>query len=214
MLSKLVRTSALVLVTLLLGSTIWAQSAEITGSSLENPGAATTVTYSLNGTMGPILAGTDPLGLNGQSASVTVKANAALKPVKHTATSATYKLPKGAISGQAGSDKFTTTTPSQMVIVAGKRSSLTLAFTVSSSGQKIVVKDVTDLAANSFTRAALKHPTAFSPSPQNVTAAQKKGGPGCQFYYLVEGNRTDLGFGGTASSGGNSADAEFEDEDQ
>jgi hypothetical protein len=81
MLSRMVHTSALTLATLLvLGSTIWAQSIEV---GALNPGVAPsthTLTITGKGMLGPILSGTDPLGLNGLGGKVTVMASELLSP--------------------------------------------------------------------------------------------------------------------------------------
>ena len=81
MISRIVHTSALMLAALLmLGSTIWAQSIEV---AAVNPGvfpATDTLTITGTGTLGPILSGSDPLGLNGLSAGVTVMVSESLSP--------------------------------------------------------------------------------------------------------------------------------------
>src|ERR1700674_3170258 len=113
MLSKVVRMSTLVLVAVIvLSCAMWAQSVEV---AIAGP-ATHTLTISIKGILGPILSGTDPLGLNGKSGTITVLASESLSPTKHTPTSATYTLPPGAIKVTAGSNKFTTKSPSKMII--------------------------------------------------------------------------------------------------
>jgi len=199
MLSRKVHTSALILATLLLlGSTIWAQSIE--GSTL-NPGIAPathTLTILTKGTLGPILSGSDPLGLNGQSGKITVMASESLSPIKHTATSATYKLPAGAITVTGGSNKFTTKSPSKMII---NLLSTADTFTLVVAGPEgLMITDTTYLKAGSWTTAVLKHPTVFKPSPQKLKSAKTAGGPGCQLKYTIAGSTTVLGFHGTGSN--------------
>jgi hypothetical protein len=64
MLSKVVRTSVLILVALVvLGCSVWAQSVDITAVSP----AMHTLTITLKDTIMPILSGSDPLGLDGKS---------------------------------------------------------------------------------------------------------------------------------------------------
>src|ERR1700688_3749305 len=55
------------------------------------------LTIVLDGTLGPILSGSDPAGLNGRSATVTVTAKESLVPYNTTANSASYHIPAGAI---------------------------------------------------------------------------------------------------------------------
>jgi hypothetical protein len=194
MLSKIVHNSALVLVAVLvLGSTIWAQSIE--GSVVP---ATKTLTITLKGTLGPVLAGTDPLGLNGQSGTVTVMASESLSPTKHTSTSATYTLPAGAITVTAGSHKFTTKSPSKMIInLTSTADTLTL---IAAGPSGFLVTDTTFLKAGSWTTTVLKHPKPFNPSPQKLTSAKNATGPGCKVKYVIFGTTTVLGFNGTGSS--------------
>jgi hypothetical protein len=192
MLSKIVRASALAFVSVLvLGCTIWAQSIEV------NP-STHTLTITLKGTIGPILSGVDPLGLNGQSGTVTIMASESLSPTKHTSTSATYKLPAGAIKVKVGSNKFSTKSPSKMIINLTSNAD-TLALVVAGP-DGLMVTETNYLKAGSWTTEVLKHPGVFKPSPQKLAAAKKADGPGSKIKYTIEGLTTVLGFSGTASS--------------
>jgi len=194
MLSKIVRTSALVLVVLVLGCTTWAQSIELAAVSP----ATHTLTITLKGTLGPILSGSDPLGLNGQSGTVTIMASESLSPTKHTATSATYTLPAGAITVTAGTNKFTTTSPSKMIInLMSTADTLTL---IASGPSGLMITDTTFLKTGSWTTAVLKHPGVFKPPQQKLTSAKTAGGPGCKVKYTIFGSTTVLGFHGTGSN--------------
>jgi hypothetical protein len=199
MTSPITRISALLLAILFIpGAMIWAQSIEI---SAANPGvvpATHTLTITLKGTIGPILAGSDPLGLNGLSGTVKVMASESLSPTRHTATSATYKLPAGAITVTAGTNHFTTTSPSKMIISLGSTSDTMTLLVAGPSG--LMVTSTTVLKANSWTTAVLMHPAVFTPSPQRLTSAKKAGGPGCKIKYTIFGSTSVLGFHGTASS--------------
>jgi len=208
MLSKVVRTSILVLVAVVvLGCAVWAQSVEITAASP----ATHTLTISIKGTIGPILSGSDPLSLDGKSGTLTVMAMESLSPTKHTATSATYTLPPGAIKVTAGSNKFTTTSPSKMIIkLTSTADILTLIVTDKNDG--LVVTDTSFLQAGSWTNAVLKHPGVFKPSPQKLTSATSAGGPGCKVKYTIFGSTTVLGFNGTAASS-STVDPVLPDED-
>lgn len=199
MVSKGIQTSVLLLAAVLaLGSTISAQSTEVTATDVLAPAATLTIT--LKGKIGPILSGTDPLGLNGLSGTVTIMAKESLSPTKHTATSATYKLPAGAITVTAGSNKFKTTAPSTMIInLLSTADTLTLVVAVQDVFT-VQVTDTTFLKAGSWTTAVLKHPTVFKPSPQKLTSAKSASGPGCKIKYVVEGSTSVLGFAGTGSN--------------
>jgi hypothetical protein len=195
MLSKKVHTSAFVLaIVFTLASTIWAQS-----SAVANLAPAThTLTITLKGTIGPILSGSDPLGINGTNGTVTIRASESLSPTKHTSTSATYTLPAGAIKVVAGTNHFSTTHPSKMIInLTSSADTLTL---VVAGPEGLQVTDTTFLQAGSWTNGVLKHPAVFKPSPQTLTAAKTAGGPGCKIKYIIEGSTTVLGFAGTGSS--------------
>jgi hypothetical protein len=208
---RIAHSFALMLATLLvLGSTIWAQSIEVT---TPNPGAApatSTLTITIKGTLGPVLSGPDPLGLNGQSGKITVMASESLKPTKHTATSATYTLPAGAISVTAGSQHFKSTSPSKMTIsLLSTADTLTL---VVAGPDGLMATDTTFLKVNSWTNAVLKHPTTFKPTPQKLKSATTAGGPGCQLKYTIFGSSTVLGFHGTGSNSA-TADPVLPDDD-
>jgi hypothetical protein len=195
MLSKMFRTSALIVAVLVPGCTAWAQSIKVGGV---NP-ATHTLTITVKGTIAPILSGSDPLRLDGQSGTVKILASESLTPTKHTATSATYTLPAGAISVTAGSNKFSTKSPSKMVInLTSTADTLTLIIAGQVNGVSLMVTDTNFLKAGSWTTAVLKHPGVFSPSPQKLTAAKTAGGPGCKIKYTVFGNTSVLGFSGTA----------------
>jgi hypothetical protein len=210
MLSKIVRASTLVLVVLVvLGRVTWAQStADATFSQISQ-----TLTITINGTLGPILAGTDPIGADGQSGTVTIMASESLSPTKHTETSATYTLPAGAITAIVGGTTFTSTSPAKMTIkLAKKADTLTLIFASSIDGFKFTITDTTALAPGSWTTAVLENPGVFTPSPQNLTAAKSATGPGSKFKYTFEGSATVLGVDGTAASSAD-VDPELPDDD-
>jgi hypothetical protein len=169
-----------------------------------------TLTISIKGTLGPILSGSDPLGLDGKSGTITVLASESLSPTKHTATSATYTLPPGAIKVTAGSNKFTTKSPSKMIINLTSTADILTLMVSGKNG--LMVTDTTFLKAGSWTNAVLKHPGVFKPSPQKLTSATTASGPGCKVKYTVFGSTSILGFHGTGSSTA-TADPVLPDED-
>jgi hypothetical protein len=209
MLCRINRTCGLVLVVVLVGScTIWAQSIE--GAALN---AAHTLTISIQGTLGPILSGSDPAGLDGKKGALTVLASESLKPVQHTKNSATYQLPAGAITAEVDNTKYSSKSPSKMIItLTGKADILALVLAISVDGRNVVITDTTYLAKGSWTVTVLKHPTVFLPSPQELTSAKTADGPGCKLKYTVDESATVLGFGGSASSS-SSADPVLPDDD-
>jgi hypothetical protein len=196
MLLKVSRAFLLVLVILIVPAcTIWAQSNEVATTVVPT---THTLTITLKGTLGPVLTGTDPLGLDGQSGTVKVMASESLSPTKHTSTSATYTLPAGAITVTAGSNRFTTTSPSKMII--NLMSTADILTLIAAGPNGLMVTDTTFLKAGSWTTKVLKHPTVFKPSPQKLTSAKSAGGPGCKVKYTIFGSTTVLGFHGSGSS--------------
>jgi hypothetical protein len=210
MLSMRVRASALVLVALLvLGCMTWAQS---TADAIVSQ-ATETLTITINATLGPVLSGSDPIGADGQSGTVTIMASESLSPTKQTKASATYTLPAGAITADVGGEIFTSTSPAKMTIkLAKKADTLTLVFASKIDGFSFTITDTTALAAGSWTTAVLEHPGVFTPSPQTLTAAESASGPGSKFKYTFEGTATVLGVDGTASSSAE-ADPDLPDDD-
>jgi hypothetical protein len=208
MVSKTIRTSALIVAAVfVIGCTTWAQSSSVDATLVPT---THTLTITINGTIGPILSGSDPLGLNGKSGKLTVMASESLSPTKHTATSATYTLPAGAIKVTAGSNHFSTKSPSKMVINLTSTADILTLIIAGPDG--LMVTDTTYLKPNSWTTAVLKHPAVFKPSPQKLTSATTADGPGCKVKYTIEGSTTVLGFHGTGSSSA-TADPALPDED-
>jgi|HubBroStandDraft_1064217.scaffolds.fasta_scaffold02218_8 hypothetical protein len=165
------------------------------------PLMAASITYTISGTLGPVLSGSDPLGANGESGVLTAVASTTLPPTSKTKTSATYTLPVGAITVNIGGTNYETTGTSTLKISFPAAGPDTMVFTatVSVDGFTGTVVGTASLAKDSFTKAVLKHPQAFTPSPQTLTAAKKAGGPGSQVKYTVLGSSTVLGLSGTAS---------------
>jgi hypothetical protein len=193
MLSKIESAVWLIVAFLVLGCISWAQSSNDVGS----PATTKTLTITIKGTIGPILSGPDPLGLDGKEGSLKLVASESLSPTKHSSTSATYSLPAGAITASAGKKGLSTKTPSTMSISLTKSADI---LTVIFAGKHATFTDTTFLKSDSWTTAVLKHPGVFTPSPQDVTSATTADGPGCRVLYTVDGTTTVLGFSGTASN--------------
>lgn len=165
--------------------------------------AAATITYTIQGTLGPVLSGTDPLKANGKSGKVTAVIGTLATPISRTSTSATYALATGAVTvviggstykNQAGSTlkyTFPATGPDTMVFTA----------TIKVNTFPATVKGTVYLAPKSFPSTVATHPAKFTPSPQKLTAAKVAGGVGSQVKYsssLI--GTTVLGLTGTASN--------------
>jgi hypothetical protein len=176
---------AAVLVSAAAGSgTAWAQS-----------GPSATLTVVVDGTAGPILQGSDPLGLDGKSATITMLASESLKPVKHTKTSATYKIPAGAITVVFDGSSYQTTSPSKMTVKLGSNAdTLTLISAVTQQGITVTITDTTTLAAGSWTDAVLQNPGPFAPTPQTLTS------PSSKLKYSGLFGTTVVGISGTISN--------------
>jgi hypothetical protein len=166
-----------------------------------------TLTITFTGTLGPVLSGADPLGGNGGSGTLTVVASESLSPFKETTTSATYKLPAGAMRVVIGSTTYTTTGPSTMkfTLPAKGPDTIVLSASVTVLGTPVTVVGTAALAHGSLPATILHHPGPFSPSPQKLTPAASATGPGSKVKYTLFGGTTVLGLTGTAS---NSAAAE------
>lgn len=180
---------AAALVALSFGFVIPAGAAVGAGSS------ASVLTITLDGTLGPVISGNDPAGLNGQSAMVTVTASESLNPYKATASSASYHIPAGDITVNVNGTQYTSTSRSSMIVKLGKKADLlTLKANITVLGHKVNVTDISALQTGSWTTGVLQHPALFSPSPQNLTE------PSSTFTYTVFGETTVLGVTGTASN--------------
>jgi hypothetical protein len=187
---RIIRASTLALATVLASNgATWAQSDQ---SPIAN---AIILTVTLNGTLGPALSGSDPAGLDGQSAMVTVTAKESLVPYKTTANSASYHIPAGAIIVDVNGTNYTSTKRSGMTVkLTGKGDFLTFKSSLIIDGFKVTVVDTSSLQAGSWSNTVLQHPAPFSPSPQNLSS------PSSKFQYTVFGEKTVLGVTGTISN--------------
>ena len=75
-----------------------------------------TLTIAITGTLGPVLAGSDPLGANGESGTITIMIRESASPTSTTATSATYRVPAGGVVAVIGGTTYPSTSPSNMKI--------------------------------------------------------------------------------------------------
>jgi hypothetical protein len=160
--------------------------------------AAKTLTVSVTGKLGPVLSGGDPLGLNGESGSLTLKASESLSPTKSTSTTATYTLPAGAVSIKFGTNKFKTTSKSTLEIKLTSTADVAILTATGPDDLKLTL--TASLAPKSWTNSVLKHPAPFTPSPQTLKSATKAGGGGSQVKYVIDGESSELGLKGSISN--------------
>ena len=158
--------------------------------------AAKNLTYTISGTLNPLISGDDPLSMKGSNAILTVAASESLTPHKSTNHTATYIVPTGAVSLLLGTTTYLSTTAASLeydVPASGKDTvTVTTDFTV--YGYTITTITTIVLKAGSFTNAALTHPQPFKPSPQDLK-------PGSQLAYEGLAQITVLGLAAQASEG-------------
>ena len=155
-----------------------------------------TITMTLDGTLGPVISGNDPAGLDGQSATMTVVVKESLDPYKATAGSASYHIPAGDITVTVNGTQYTSTSRSTMIIKLGHKADLlTLKAKLNISGFAVSVNDTSALQSGSWDTGVLQHPELFSPSPQDLSE------PASTFTYTVLGETTVLGVTGTIANG-------------
>lgn len=167
----------------------------------ESPPKSSTLTITLEGTTGPVLAGTDIASLNGKSATATLLLNELISPKSQTTKTASYKIPAGAVTLVVGTKTYTNASPGRMTIkLTNSAVTMTLTYAFILSGFPVTVVETSTLAKNSWTDAVFTHPGTFSPSPQDLTAAATATGTGSKLQYSVEGFTCVLGITGTATS--------------
>jgi hypothetical protein len=167
-----------------------------------SPLMAASITYTISGTLGPVLSGSDPLGADGESGVITAKVSTSLTPTSTTATSATYTLPAGSISVVINGKTYGTTGTSTLKYSFPAAGPDTMIFSakITDDGISGTVVGTASLAKGSFTSVVKTHPHKFTPTPQTLTAATTAGGAGSQVKYTILGSSTVLGLSGTASN--------------
>jgi hypothetical protein len=159
------------------------------------PASKGTVTIVLDGTLGPVISGSDPAGLDGDSATITLTVSESLKPYKLTSTSASYHISTKDIVLNVNGNQYSPSSRYTLVVNLGKSAdTLTLSGKAKIDFVPVTVSDVTSLAAGSFSKTVRKHLTTFSPSPQNLSE------PSSTFTYTALSQTTVLGVTGTAAS--------------
>jgi hypothetical protein len=162
---------------------------------------ATTITMTFSGTLGPVLSGSDPLGANGQSGTITAMVSESLTPTSKTSTSVTYTLPVGALSIVINGTTYRTpnTTAMKISVPATGASVLSVTTSITYLGITGTVVGTVFLAHGSFPKSIFTHPAPFTPTTQTLKAATSATGPGSKVKYTVFGGSTVLGLSGTAT---------------
>ena len=164
---------------------------------------AQNISYTIKGTLGPVLSGSDPLGANGKGGELVATISTTAAPTSTTTTSATYTLPVGAIVVYINGTKYTTDKKSTLKFnfPATGRDTIVLTTDVTADGLSATIVGIASLAHGSIPSSVSTHPAKFSPSPQKLTAATTAGGVGSQVSYNVElFGKTVLGLTGSASN--------------
>jgi len=166
-----------------------------------SPLMAAHITYTITGTLGPVLSGFDYLGANGQSGTLTATLNTTAVPTATTATSATYKVPAAAIKVVINGTTYQTSGPATLVynFPAAGPDTMVISAPITADGFSGTVVGTASLAAGSFTGAVKTHPHKFTPTPQTLTAATASG-PGSKVKYSTILGTCVLGLSGTASN--------------
>ena len=153
------------------------------------------IVITLNGTLG-FVSGEDCLSENdaAMTATATFSSSATPTHISVGGTLVTYKLPRGAVTVSFSSGEipnFTSTMPWKAVF-SSKAQTLELSGGTPHGrlGLYIHIK----LKRDSWSDAILQHPTAFSPSPQNVMDG------GFAYHRAIHPCGADMGFTGTASN--------------
>jgi len=158
----------------------------------------TTLTMSVTGTLGPVLQGTDPKGIDGHTGTLTVKISESASPAVSNTDYAAYVVPAGGVTAMIGTTPYTTESPSRMAIKLGANGdTISVVFRSQDNTES---RFEAELAPGSFSTSVLMHPTPFSPSPQNLTPATSAAGPGSQFWYREGTAFTVLGLTGSISN--------------
>jgi hypothetical protein len=186
---------------------IFRASALIAGSILATSGTAgaqsgdralpptATLTIVLDATLGPVLSGSDPAGLDGDSATITLTVSESLTPYKVTAKSASYHIPAKDIVLSVNGNDYSPSSRSSLIINLGKTAdTMTLKGKVKFGFISANISDISSLAAGSWSKTIRQHLVTFSPSPQNLSE------PSSQLSYTAEGQETTLGVTGMAAN--------------
>ena len=166
--------------------------------------AASTITYTLTSSaLGPILLGYDPLGFNGQSATVTAVASTLLQPVSTSKNGVMYALPSGSFTLVIGGTSYATFGSTIGITVSKTHPDLMNFYThITVGGITVPIQCTIVLAKHSFTRSIFKHPTTFTPAMQTLTGSTSSGA-GNRFFEVYPHMSTVMGLGGSISSAAN-----------
>jgi hypothetical protein len=173
-------------------------TALLMGTGMAGQAAATTLNITLSGTPGPLLSGSDPLNIQGQTVGLTVAANESLTPTTQASNYVSYSLPPGAVSVTVIGIKFNNTQNATLEVKLTRKADILTVIAPVPLGAIITVTAF--LAPGSWNTAVFQHPTTFSPSPQNLTPAAVANQAGSQVKYIILGSRSILGLTGTVDN--------------
>ena len=165
---------------------------------LANPAWASTLTVTFTGTPGPLLAGSDPLNVRGQPATITVNASESLTPTTKIPGYVAYSLPPGAVS--ISIIGITLSNSANATLSVKLTSKADILQVVAPAPLGVMVTMTAFLAPGSWSNSIFQHPIAFSPSPQNLSPASVARQSGSQVKYVFLGSLSILGFTGTAAA--------------
>jgi hypothetical protein len=162
-----------------------------------------TLDFNLDGIWGPIVKGTDPLGLNGQESELFIDGlSASETPISSTADSATYLIPGGDVYFylSVGILNYYPTSPWKMKITLGAKSDTVEFSGLGPSGTSLASTSLAftvSLPPGTWTTAVLSNPTAPNPGQPTVLSGNVEYSLGC---FVSLPASTDYFFTGAGTS--------------
>src|SRR5215469_11556075 len=132
--------------------------------------AASTLDFTAAGTLGPVLSGSDPLGLNTKGFSFTGFIDESATPTTcptglPVTPNVCYTVPPSQLTGQIGAlPPVTIPTASTLGVIAPATGNDALVIQLTVFGNAVTA--VLELAPGSFASGIMQHPGPFKPSPQ------------------------------------------------
>jgi hypothetical protein len=142
------------------------------GTFTGTAGSGSSLEFALSGSFGPVILGSDPLGLGGQNGQMQVTTSTTATPVFSTANSAIYSIPAGSVYLVFGSNSYYSTDPWKMTINLGASGDTLLLSGPGPTGTSLAGTDfrwTTPLQAGSWSTSVLSHPALpFPPTQANL----------------------------------------------
>jgi hypothetical protein len=171
-------------------------------------GQSTTLTLTVSGTLGPVLSGNDRWELNGRPVVLTITTSESLSPLERNTHAVEYQLTPSDVAATVSGTPFsgystpTSTGPIVAAVFTPEADIGVLSGVLQNDISTFAfaqIRGTIFLKPGSWNKTVLEHITAFSPSPQNITAATSPTGPGSKLE-VDTGGATIYGLTGTASS--------------